>query len=90
MDGRPSEVILDLAQREGADLIVMGTHGRTGLSHVLLGSVAERVVRQAECPVMTVPPGKGASGGGLRVMSTGGDPHPGRTPDEDVKSAPGA
>ncbi len=62
VDGRPSEVILDLARREGADLIVMGTHGRTGLSHVLLGSVAERVVRQAECPVMTVPPGKGASG----------------------------
>ena len=38
----------------GADLIVMGTHGRTGLSHALLGSVAERVVRTAPCPVMTV------------------------------------
>lgn len=55
-DGRPDEVILELARREGTDLIVMGTHGRTGLSHVLLGSVAERVLRRAECPVMTVPP----------------------------------
>jgi nucleotide-binding universal stress UspA family protein len=40
----------------GADLIVMGTHGRTGLRHVLLGSVAEKVVRRAVCPVLTVRP----------------------------------
>lgn len=39
---------------EGFDLIVMGTHGRTGFSHVLLGSVAEKVVRTAPCPVLTV------------------------------------
>jgi nucleotide-binding universal stress UspA family protein len=42
------------AQEEGVDLIVMGTHGRTGLRHVLLGSVAETVVRAAPCPVFTV------------------------------------
>ncbi len=56
VDGRPDEVILELAQRERAELIVMGTHGRTGLRHVLLGSVAERVLRHAECAVLTMPP----------------------------------
>jgi nucleotide-binding universal stress UspA family protein len=43
-----------LAEEERADLIVMGTHGRAGLNHLLLGSVAERVVRLATCPVLTV------------------------------------
>jgi nucleotide-binding universal stress UspA family protein len=51
--GSPENVILDLAESKRADLIVMGTHGRTGLSHFFLGSVAERVVRNASCPVMT-------------------------------------
>ncbi|NOT53627.1 MAG: universal stress protein [Deltaproteobacteria bacterium] len=46
--------ICQVATQEHADLIVMGSHGRTGLSHVLLGSVAERVVRHAPCPVMVV------------------------------------
>lgn len=55
-NGRPDEVILSLARREHAELTVIGTHGRSGLSHVLLGSVAERVLRQAPCRVMTVPP----------------------------------
>ena len=54
VSGRPADSITDYAQTERFDLIVMGTHGRTGLSHVLLGSVAERVVRTAPCPVMTV------------------------------------
>jgi nucleotide-binding universal stress UspA family protein len=44
--------ICQAATREHADLIVMGSHGRTGLSHVLLGSVAERIVRHAPCPVL--------------------------------------
>jgi nucleotide-binding universal stress UspA family protein len=44
------------AEDVGADLIVIGTHGRSGLSHVLLGSVAEKVVRKAPCPVLTVRP----------------------------------
>ena len=63
-DGRPDELIIDLAQREDADVIVMGTHGRTGLSYVLLGSVAERVLRQSECPVLTVPPDQAVSSEG--------------------------
>jgi nucleotide-binding universal stress UspA family protein len=43
---------MDLAGKRAVDLIIMGTHGRTGLSYVLLGSVAERVVRLAPCPVL--------------------------------------
>jgi nucleotide-binding universal stress UspA family protein len=52
--GRPAAAILDHATTGHFDLIVMGTHGRTGLSHVVIGSVAERVVRRAACPVLTV------------------------------------
>src|SRR5262249_20777722 len=52
--GNPADAIVRAAQERGADLIVMGTHGRTGLQHVLLGSVAEKVVRTAPCPVLTV------------------------------------
>ncbi len=55
-EGRPFREILNIAQEISADLIVLGTHGRTGLPHVLLGSVAERVVRKASCPVFTVRP----------------------------------
>ena len=53
--GRPDAEIVDHAAKTGADIIVMGTHGRTGLGHVLLGSVAERVVKHARCPVLIVP-----------------------------------
>ena len=53
--GAPSQAIVDTARDLHADLIVMGTHGRTGLRHMLIGSVAERVVRLAPCPVMVVP-----------------------------------
>lgn len=52
--GFPAESIRDVAQERQCDLILMGTHGRTGMAHLLLGSVAEKVVRQAPCPVMTV------------------------------------
>lgn len=52
--GDEVEGILDVAAARGADLIVMGTHGRTGLSRMLMGSVAEGVSRRAECPVLTV------------------------------------
>jgi universal stress protein A len=52
--GEPFNEICRMAEEENASLIVMGSHGRTGLSHVLLGSVAERVVRHAPCPVLVV------------------------------------
>jgi nucleotide-binding universal stress UspA family protein len=52
--GTPAEAIIDYAGATGTSLIVMGTHGRTGLAHLLMGSVAEQVVRTAPCPVLTV------------------------------------
>jgi nucleotide-binding universal stress UspA family protein len=51
--GPPAKRLVERAKEEKADLIVMGTHGRTGLGHLFLGSVAERVVRTATCPVLT-------------------------------------
>ena len=50
----PAEAIIEYAKHARIDLIVMGTHGRTGVAHLLGGSVAERVVRTAPCPVLTV------------------------------------
>lgn len=50
----PAEGICHYAEKEDTDLIVLSTHGRTGLAHLLIGSVAERVVRHAPCPVLTV------------------------------------
>jgi nucleotide-binding universal stress UspA family protein len=52
VEGVPFQAIIDTARDSGADLIVMGTHGRTGLTHVLMGSVADKVVRLAPCPVL--------------------------------------
>ena len=52
--GDPATEIVRLAREEKADLIVLPTHGRTGFSHVFFGSVAEKVVRHAECPVLTL------------------------------------
>lgn len=54
--GEPAAAIAMAQADIGADLIVMGTHGRTGISHFFLGSVAERVVRESGCPVLTVRP----------------------------------
>lgn len=59
-EGVAYEQIVRTARRRRADLIVIGTHGRTGLGRIVLGSVAERVVGRASCPVLTV------RGGGLR------------------------
>ena len=52
--GDGAKTIADYAAIRGCDLIVMGTHGRTGVAHLLMGSVAERLVRTAPCPVFTV------------------------------------
>jgi nucleotide-binding universal stress UspA family protein len=52
--GNPAHEILELARTGGFDLIVMGTHGRTGFAHAFMGSVAEKVVRRAGCPVVSV------------------------------------
>ncbi len=52
--GVPAEEVVRIAEELGADYIVVGTHGRTGLSHLLFGSVAEQIVRQATVPVVTV------------------------------------
>jgi nucleotide-binding universal stress UspA family protein len=52
--GQPYHEITEVARTQKADLLVITTHGRTGLKHALLGSTAERVVRHAACPVLTV------------------------------------
>jgi hypothetical protein len=52
--GDPAEEILRVAEETKCDLIMIGTHGRTGLGRLLMGSVAEQVVRKAHCPVLTV------------------------------------
>jgi nucleotide-binding universal stress UspA family protein len=54
--GSPYRKILDMAETEQVDLIVMATAGRTGFSHLIMGSIAERVVRTASCPVLTIRP----------------------------------
>jgi len=51
--GDPPSAVVRLAEEENVDLIVMGTHGRTGLGRLLMGSVAEAIVRRASCPVLT-------------------------------------
>ncbi|HND55688.1 MAG TPA: universal stress protein [Pirellulaceae bacterium] len=52
--GDPAEAIVRTAEADGVDMIVIGTHGRTGLTRLLMGSVAEAIVRRAGCPVLTV------------------------------------
>jgi universal stress protein A len=59
--GLPYRTIVEVAEAEKVDLIVMATHGRTGLSHLVMGSVAERVVRTAPCPVLTIRPTGGTA-----------------------------
>ncbi len=54
LSGRPYAEIVRFAEEEAIDLIVMATHGRSGVEHLLMGSVAEKVLRKSSCPVMTV------------------------------------
>jgi len=56
VEGSPKTEIIQYARKQNIDLIVLATHGRTGLPHVIMGSVAETVVRTAPCPVLTVRP----------------------------------
>jgi nucleotide-binding universal stress UspA family protein len=58
VSGTPARGIVDVARRVNANLLVLGTRGRTGIKRFLLGSVAERVVRTARCPVVTVGPAR--------------------------------
>jgi universal stress protein A len=60
-DGIPETVIVEVAAELAADLIVMATHGRSGLVHFILGSVAETVIREAGCPVLTMKPNPAAN-----------------------------
>ena len=53
-EGVPSQMIIETATAKGSDLIVIATHGRSGLAHVVLGSTTEKVIRQAPCPVLVV------------------------------------
>jgi nucleotide-binding universal stress UspA family protein len=56
VEGTPYEEIIRVARERAVDLIVIGSHGRTGLAHLLLGGVTDKVVRRAPCPVLTVRP----------------------------------
>jgi nucleotide-binding universal stress UspA family protein len=58
VSGRPFLEIIRYAREQAVDMIIIATHGRSGLSHALMGSVAERVVRKAPCPVLTVRSGE--------------------------------
>lgn len=53
--GQPFGAIVDCAEKEGVDLVVMSSHGRTGLSRMLIGSVTDKILRGAPCPVLVVP-----------------------------------
>ncbi|WP_419657129.1 universal stress protein [Desulfosarcina variabilis str. Montpellier] len=67
--GSPASEIIGYAETAGAELIVMPSHGRTGLKHFALGSVAERVVRRAHCPVLVLREKKGKAGKTKKIIS---------------------
>jgi len=81
MTGRSATTIVEYAADQHVDLIVMGTHGRTGLAHLFMGSVAEHVVRKALCPVLTV---RQAPAAPVATVS-----RPGRTSRFDTAPGPG-
>jgi nucleotide-binding universal stress UspA family protein len=68
-DGRPDTAILELAAMLPADLLVMGTHGRSGFDRLVMGSVTEKVLRKAACPVLSVPPRSHGSGAPVALKS---------------------
>lgn len=85
LHGPPARAIVEYARRQHIDLIVMGTHGRTGVSRAVLGSVAEAVVRRAPCRVLTVPDGVG-----IDVLTADAERPEGRTDDAMVNVVPPA
>ncbi|HUG37476.1 MAG TPA: universal stress protein [Candidatus Limnocylindrales bacterium] len=76
LTGWPAAAIVDYARDKAIDLIVIGTHGRTGVSRALLGSVAEHVVRTAPCPVLTVPTTVADTAGGEPPVPIAPRPRP--------------
>jgi len=68
-EGRAHDAIANRATAEPADLIVMGTHGRSGFNRLLLGSITEKVLRAAPCPVLTVPPAAPGMTGGILTIA---------------------
>jgi len=86
LTGTPADEIVNFAEQTKADFIVMGTHGRTGLFRVLMGSVAEAVVRKAPCPVLTVkqPMGEAAEEPEADQLAQSESPRPA---DDDVPTA---
>lgn len=79
MQSSPASAISESARTLGADLVVMGTRGNTGLKHVLLGSVAERTVRTAPCPVLTLKVGDGGDAAWRRILVPVDFSHPSGT-----------
>ena len=73
LEGDAAEEIVELARDSLCDLIVMGTHGRTGLGRLLMGSVAERVMRRAPCPVLTIKAPSGAALAGMATAAPGAE-----------------
>jgi nucleotide-binding universal stress UspA family protein len=69
--GGPFQTIVDQALTSGVDLIVTGTHGGTGITHLLIGSVAERVIRHASCPVLVVRERQTAERAAVPVVAAG-------------------
>lgn len=67
--GRPDKNIVEEAEAQASDLIVISTHGRTGLSHVLMGSVTEKVVRHAPCPILSIRPQQREGTGQTAVLA---------------------
>jgi len=61
--GYAAEEIISIAEKEGADMIIMGTHGRKGIDRILFGSVAEKVVKNSPVPVLTIRPAGNYTGG---------------------------
>ncbi|WP_096389120.1 universal stress protein [Halopenitus persicus] len=89
VEGSPSREIIDYAEGEGCDVIVMGTHGRGGIDRLLLGSVAEKVVRGSSVPVLTVRLGETGGSEAADAAGTTGAAESPETTDADANSADG-